>query len=1071
MILMLAPAPGLNLGAMPSGAAYVSDAYGLVKIVNDSAADQAGLTAIGCFTLTPFGGWGNFGFNTLADLYAADTGAILPGITGFPEFTVASVFADSTAANIGTWAKTGVGNGEGYWTRVSVLTLVSLAAQVAAIGPTLTSLQAQITAVQGEVAAISSTLHLAAGGPVLAATTAALPSNTYANGTAGVGATLTATANGALPAQDGVTLANGARLLVKNEASAAHNGLYVVTQLGGSGAPYILTRATDANTAAELSGLSVMMSGGSILAGQLFVLAEPTTLTIGTTALPFIEAEFSFQGGIVGVQLLGAATPQAAMASIGSSRIVGLETFAAPLGIDLTVARVDIQAAVDAAYTAMVNAYTAGAGAGLKVMIPAGDYTLLSPTLTSRGGFFCQPGSVILRQRAGSTTPFVQLDSPYATDFLFDGFKLDGGWSYGAAPYASNPESDPALFQYLSNWPNTSPVVVGGVSYPAVWYPDHGAVTVGQAAVYIISQFAGIDDAAYEADSVLGSQEPRGRISNLEISNFGGDGVYLEGNGLNTVQNIHINNVGGRSFCLNSYDGMYIGIDCGPSGLEGLLCYGNGANFRMMPMKAWFNGFRGIAGHMAGVHLYENGGAIINGEIQDSYGPLVQLYNAGDNTFIGTIDWQGGPEPQAYDLAAFDVTGNCQHNKFIVKCSVDRTTSPDVQKIVRLTKSGGYWPSDNHFDIRASGFENDNGVYTDEWVEFVGTGYDPSGTPNYIEINGSQCMPREFIAPYGQRSFWGMLGNNYAVGLGVNGPNSQYPALQLVAGFGQGSLVYADDTTAKAAGVLTATANFHDGDRIVIGTKTMVMRAALATPGADGDVQIGSTLALSLANLANAVDVYNYVAGARNNLGVRGTDYSWRTTRIASVVAAAGATTLTVTAAYGGAAGNAIATTAASSVASWGAATLTGGAQNAGIVNTNAVAWGATAATIAVVSASYNATTGLVTLTLASPVNLAYGGPFTVSGLTGTGAYAAANGAFTAAGSGGSTLSYTIATGLTLTFTSATGAVAYNPGTLGFYGASLVAKPNVTGAKGGNAALASLMSALAALGLVTDSTT
>ena len=42
---------------------------------------------------------------------------------------------------------------------------------------------------------------------------------------------------------------------------------------------------------------------------------------------------------------------------------------------------------------------------------------------------------------------------------------------------------------------------------------------------------------------------------------------------------------------------------------------------------------------------------------------------------------------------------------------------------------------------------------------------------------------------------------------------------------------------------------------------------------------------------------------------------------------------------------------------------------------------------------------------------------------------------------------------------------------LGFFGATAVAKPTVTGSKGGNAALGSLISALAGLGLVTDSTT
>ncbi|GAA3384476.1 hypothetical protein [Streptomyces racemochromogenes] len=43
--------------------------------------------------------------------------------------------------------------------------------------------------------------------------------------------------------------------------------------------------------------------------------------------------------------------------------------------------------------------------------------------------------------------------------------------------------------------------------------------------------------------------------------------------------------------------------------------------------------------------------------------------------------------------------------------------------------------------------------------------------------------------------------------------------------------------------------------------------------------------------------------------------------------------------------------------------------------------------------------------------------------------------------------------------------------TAGFYGATAVTKPSVTGSRGGNAALASLLTALATLGLITDSTT
>jgi hypothetical protein len=82
---------------------------------------------------------------------------------------------------------------------------------------------------------------------VALATTAALPANTYNNGASGVGATLTGNANGALSVDSTLTIATE-RILVKNEAAGANNGVYVVTQVGSAGTPYILTRATDFDT-------------------------------------------------------------------------------------------------------------------------------------------------------------------------------------------------------------------------------------------------------------------------------------------------------------------------------------------------------------------------------------------------------------------------------------------------------------------------------------------------------------------------------------------------------------------------------------------------------------------------------------------------------------------------------------------------------------------------------------------------------------------------------------------------------------------------------------------------------
>jgi hypothetical protein len=134
------------------------------------------------------------------------------------------------------------------------------------------------------------------------ATAAALPANTYNNGTSGVGATLTANANGALSV-DGVAVAVGNRILVKNEAAGANNGVYVVTDTGSSGGPgpgpggsnpYILTRATDFDSAGTGvdqidAGDFFLVTAGSTQANTSWVQQTPLPITVGTTAIVFSQ--------------------------------------------------------------------------------------------------------------------------------------------------------------------------------------------------------------------------------------------------------------------------------------------------------------------------------------------------------------------------------------------------------------------------------------------------------------------------------------------------------------------------------------------------------------------------------------------------------------------------------------------------------------------------------------------------------------------------------------------------------------------------------------------------------------
>jgi hypothetical protein len=123
------------------------------------------------------------------------------------------------------------------------------------------------------------------------ATTAALPAATYNNGTGGVGATLTANANGALSVDSTLTVV-GNRILVKNQAAGAQNGVYVVTQVGSGGAPYILTRATDFDSVGTGvdqidEGDFFLVTSGTANVNTAWVQQTPPPITIGTTAIVF----------------------------------------------------------------------------------------------------------------------------------------------------------------------------------------------------------------------------------------------------------------------------------------------------------------------------------------------------------------------------------------------------------------------------------------------------------------------------------------------------------------------------------------------------------------------------------------------------------------------------------------------------------------------------------------------------------------------------------------------------------------------------------------------------------------
>ena len=272
--------------------------------------------------------------NTAPDQIVALTGAGGTSISGtYPNFTITSTSNPGTVTSVdASGGTTGLSFTGGPITSSGTLTLSGTLAVVnggtgaSVAGTALTNLGAAASGANTDITSIALTTGTISTSPtsgtdivnklyadsiasginfhqsVRLATAAALPANTYNNGTSGVGATLTANANGALSV-DGVAVAVGNRILVKNEAAGANNGVYVVTDTGSSGGPgpgpggsnpYILTRATDFDSAGTGvdqidAGDFFLVTAGTTQSNTSWVQQTPLPITVGTTAIVFTQ--------------------------------------------------------------------------------------------------------------------------------------------------------------------------------------------------------------------------------------------------------------------------------------------------------------------------------------------------------------------------------------------------------------------------------------------------------------------------------------------------------------------------------------------------------------------------------------------------------------------------------------------------------------------------------------------------------------------------------------------------------------------------------------------------------------
>ena len=173
--------------------------------------------------------------------------------------------------------------------------------------------------------------------PCLVATTSNLTA-TYANGTTGVGATLTNSGTQAALILDGVTLVAGNRVLVKDQATGLQNGIYTVTNIGSVSTNWILTRASDYDVVAQtVRGDTVSIISGTASSASLWMLTSAIT-TIGTDSFTFAKTDQNSFTSILGTtnQINVSVTAGVATVSLATNPVLpGTGSVTIPTGTTL----------------------------------------------------------------------------------------------------------------------------------------------------------------------------------------------------------------------------------------------------------------------------------------------------------------------------------------------------------------------------------------------------------------------------------------------------------------------------------------------------------------------------------------------------------------------------------------------------------------------------------------------------------------------------------------------------------------------------------------------------------------
>lgn len=181
---------------------------------------------------------------------------------------------------------------------------------------------------------------------------------------------------------DGVTLATGDRILLKDQSTASENGIYVVA---ASGAP---ARASDADAGSEFITAAVKVTAGTANAGREYLCTNTTAPTLGSTSITWANAVT--QGGALmaanNLSDLGSASTArtnlglATVAASGSATDLGTGTL--PAG-RLPALTGDVTSSVGSAATTLAAGSASVLNSGT---LPAGRLPALTGDVTSSTG-------------------------------------------------------------------------------------------------------------------------------------------------------------------------------------------------------------------------------------------------------------------------------------------------------------------------------------------------------------------------------------------------------------------------------------------------------------------------------------------------------------------------------------------------------------------------------------------------------------------------------------------------------------------------------------------------------------